>query len=330
MRTEGVSDEIRGILSAMAERTGANGAVFLAFGRNEDSPVVREVIATGECEHWNKLLHQVPPLGFASDYSDPAHEMRRGQWCLQGPAERHENQFCWDDEDFAHIARWRQTPAYVQLYRPQRSTFHLRSILVRAGIVVGWCAFFFEQVRNRRVVKTKLDEIVPTLRSKGFELLQQNRSSWLLIVNESGALIAASHALVSSPDYERLKEIAREGSRRAEDRITRWTSGGFEVAARALSGLFGAMTIVAARQFPELPTDRFLALTEAQRQIACLFAEGLTTNEIAVETQLARSTVKYHLKNIYEVLHVSSQVELVTLMHNRPECESKPWEAVKI
>jgi DNA-binding CsgD family transcriptional regulator len=51
-------------------------------------------------------------------------------------------------------------------------------------------------------------------------------------------------------------------------------------------------------------------LTRRQRQAAILAEMGFTTKEIAVELDLAESTVKFHLNHVYRKLGIGSRAEL--------------------
>lgn len=60
----------------------------------------------------------------------------------------------------------------------------------------------------------------------------------------------------------------------------------------------------------EEDTDELLRLTTRQKTIVELVKQGKTNKEIGAALFVSENTVKYHLKNIYDVLRVSSRVEL--------------------
>lgn len=64
-----------------------------------------------------------------------------------------------------------------------------------------------------------------------------------------------------------------------------------------------------------LPLDR---LSETQRRIAGLTAEGLSNQEIADASFLSVNTVKTHLRNIFRELGIQSRRELQELLPNLP------------
>lgn len=59
---------------------------------------------------------------------------------------------------------------------------------------------------------------------------------------------------------------------------------------------------------PETPDE---ALSEREKQVLVLAAEGLTNREIASRVNLSENTVKYHFKNILEKLHLRNRAQAV-------------------
>lgn len=59
------------------------------------------------------------------------------------------------------------------------------------------------------------------------------------------------------------------------------------------------------------------SLTERERAVLALLAEAQSNREIASALHIGESTVKSHLKNIFEKLHVSSRTEAVTVAVSR-------------
>lgn len=56
------------------------------------------------------------------------------------------------------------------------------------------------------------------------------------------------------------------------------------------------------------------SLTETERIIAALVAEGLTNAQIAERIFISDRTVQWHLTNIYRKLRISSRTQLVRLV----------------
>ena len=57
-----------------------------------------------------------------------------------------------------------------------------------------------------------------------------------------------------------------------------------------------------------------LGLTPAESLVAVLYAQGKSIDEIAVSTGRRRTTIKWHLRHIYDKHHLSRQVELAQLL----------------
>jgi len=55
------------------------------------------------------------------------------------------------------------------------------------------------------------------------------------------------------------------------------------------------------------PTD----LTDREREVLSLLAQGLSTNEIARSLSITSSTVRNHIRNILQKLHVHNRLEAV-------------------
>ncbi len=64
-----------------------------------------------------------------------------------------------------------------------------------------------------------------------------------------------------------------------------------------------------APKFPGLPGDE--PLTGREEEVLGLLAKGMATKEIATALGISFDTVRYHLKHIYEKLHVRSRTEAV-------------------
>ncbi|MDQ3015765.1 MAG: response regulator transcription factor [Bacteroidota bacterium] len=60
------------------------------------------------------------------------------------------------------------------------------------------------------------------------------------------------------------------------------------------------------------PTDANLDLTEREKEILTLLTRGMSYKMIASECQLSIDTVRFHIKKIYEKLHVHSMTEAVS------------------
>jgi DNA-binding NarL/FixJ family response regulator len=91
---------------------------------------------------------------------------------------------------------------------------------------------------------------------------------------------------------------------------------GIRAAARGESPLApkAAREILAARQEPPGPEQR---LTEREREILSLVAEGQPNKVIARRLQIAEKTVKNHLSRIFQVLEVNDRTQAALWVRNR-------------
>ncbi len=69
------------------------------------------------------------------------------------------------------------------------------------------------------------------------------------------------------------------------------------------------------------PSDPLSELTEREREILQLVAEGLTNREIGERLHLAEKTVKHYMTNVLGKLHVRSRVEAALLVARRNMAE---------
>lgn len=71
---------------------------------------------------------------------------------------------------------------------------------------------------------------------------------------------------------------------------------------------FIARKVIGSFQKPAFAGDEFL-LSIREKEVLELLSKGLLYKEIADELDISRETVKKHLKNIYQKLHVQNKVE---------------------
>ena len=68
-------------------------------------------------------------------------------------------------------------------------------------------------------------------------------------------------------------------------------------------------------------------LTERERQVVALVADGMSNREVARELNLMHNTIKKYLFRIFEKLGISSRVELVLYAVNHGDSQHAEWMA---
>lgn len=72
-----------------------------------------------------------------------------------------------------------------------------------------------------------------------------------------------------------------------------------------------ARRVVASFRQPASPSNEIDVLTNREREIVELLCKNYTYKEIAEQLYISRETVKKHIKNIYEKLHVQDKFEAI-------------------
>ena len=85
-----------------------------------------------------------------------------------------------------------------------------------------------------------------------------------------------------------------------------------------------ARMVVETFQKPPAVVEPLVELSQREREILALVAQGLTNKEIAPQLDIGYDTVRAHLRRIYEKLHVRCRAEAVT---KYLQTKSPPGEA---
>ncbi|GGG79610.1 response regulator transcription factor [Paenibacillus radicis (ex Gao et al. 2016)] len=68
------------------------------------------------------------------------------------------------------------------------------------------------------------------------------------------------------------------------------------------------------------PRDEDTPLTPREKELLCLVADGLANRDIAKKLVISEHTVKNHLKNILQKLHLDNRVQLARYAYERGYC----------
>ena len=160
----------------------------------------------------------------------------------------------------------------------------------------------------------------------------------LLDVNMPGGGLNAAETIATS--FPVVKIIMLTGSADEEDVLAALKSGAHAyvlkgVAARELNGILhtvyageGYVTPSLAanllsemraspREQPLTKVDMFDELTERERQILELIAEGTSNKEIGQKLFLTEKTIKHYVTNILQKLHVSNRVQAALIAQQK-------------
>jgi DNA-binding CsgD family transcriptional regulator len=139
----------------------------------------------------------------------------------------------------------------------------------------------------------------------------------------------AAAALVQPPDHQLLWEWAsriRPGNKPVPSQL-RLTSGlvvstharqiedgGTVIAALLLLDPLNASGATPRRRSQHQSATGWASLTDAERSVAGVVADGATNREAAARLYISRHTVDYHLRQIFRKLDITSRVELARLV----------------
>jgi len=85
-----------------------------------------------------------------------------------------------------------------------------------------------------------------------------------------------------------------------------------------ISSTIAQRVLTAFRKF--IPNDLHESpLSEREQEVLSLLAEGYRNKEVADKLQITNSTVKSHIYNIYQKLHVTSKVEAINKFRPKPK-----------
>ena len=74
---------------------------------------------------------------------------------------------------------------------------------------------------------------------------------------------------------------------------------------------------------PPIKTGETVTLTRRQNEVLELTAQGMSNKEIAQSLHITEATVKYHVSQILERLHLKSRYQLAQYAHQRGDVPSQ-------
>ena len=132
-------------------------------------------------------------------------------------------------------------------------------------------------------------------------------------VEAARCMIVAGRSLAQAGERARAITVLEW----AEDRLT--AAGAFGFLDQAQKELRRLGRRVARRSGPVRPEEGLRALTERERELAVLVAQGRTNRQIAASAYLSEKTVERHLSNIFAKLGISGRAGLAAMVASDPD-----------
>lgn len=279
-------------LDGLSERVGP--LHLRALGQSEGQVVIER--EWGEATASNKL-----PPGWALGCGDIAQNRRQNRWCAFCPQTHHTNQLAPIDRDLtrsystagyhAFLCDHEQILGHIVTHDTPPHVRGSRELLTEVRrVLVSW--------HDR---KARHEEVAHVLLTASGRLL-----SW-----SEGArtLLGAS-----------WEETAQKMRDRIDDpSLPPLIVGGYVARWSPMSRGQRTAHLVSFSRPEPLEIDWSHALRPQQLAIAKLVTTGLDNPQIAHELGISRNTIKYHLKQIYARLRVSSRTELAELLDQDAE-----------
>ena len=159
--------------------------------------------------------------------------------------------------------------------------------------------------------------------------LEKNENKIMLMLDET-SVVAIDDILSTLQGYKELKVLVFHNRPKVQHAITLINQGisGYENSYIAKENLlkmfdgvdkgnrwfFSDLTHFIINQYVDVQTkdepDFLEKLTQKEKEIAIMIADGLTNKEIAIKEMIAISTVKGHISHIFEKVGVSDRVTL--------------------
>jgi DNA-binding NarL/FixJ family response regulator len=84
------------------------------------------------------------------------------------------------------------------------------------------------------------------------------------------------------------------------------------------------LVVEAFHKRPSQPSEE-QELSHREEEVLMLIAKGLTNKEIADQLNLTTNTIRAHVRNIYDKLHVQRRIEAINKFQQRSDSDAKNW-----
>lgn len=229
------------------------------------------------------------------------------------------------------------TRIYRRCYEPAGIHDQLRLVVYHEGWFVGWIGAL--RARGEPpFTRTDLRRVRPLADALSDAMIAAERTERAGTPEEGSDLVLCPDGAI---------ELASEGSRSllerrgARDQLRAWVRrvdagapgnapiiSGYRMRWTRLHGASDVRYLVNLEPVAPLRLHPSFALSRAQRGIAMVAAQGATVSEIAATRDLAESTVRTHLRQVYERLGVSTRAELAHALSDMPRETREHAEAL--
>lgn len=304
-------------LEALCELTQSAGALWYQFGLLAGEPVPVRWQLRGADE---VLMRPRVEQRIGWPHADP-----------RVPAERWNRSFVTLRQVMDVETELWPSQLYRQCHEPAGVHDVLRLVVYHDGCFLGWIGALrgrgearFSRADVRRVAPLAASLADALVRAEHIERPASDEGGGDLVVTCDGAVELASSA---------ARELLGSAERRAGLRA--WVGEldgggaapeilfGHRVRSARLSGPDGPRYLLHLEPTPRLRLHPSYVLSRAQREVGTLAAAGATATEIADMIDVAPSTVKTHLRQVYVRLHVASRAELALALDDLPRAAAR-------
>lgn len=219
---------------------------------------------------------------------------------------------------------------YERVWRPARLRDQLRMVVYHRGEHVAWIGAFrtaeeppFGNADRRRLAPIAAALADALITARGVERCGTAEEGCDLLLSNAGEVLFASEAgrrwLTQYPKSS--AELCVWAGHVAKGEPAPEHLSGWRARWTRVSGQAGSRILVHLEPPRPVLVHPSFVLSRTQRELAELAALGASSSEIAAMRGLAPSTVKSHLKQVYELLEIASRSELTRLFADLPsEC----------
>ncbi|MEZ4372340.1 MAG: helix-turn-helix transcriptional regulator [Polyangiaceae bacterium] len=318
----------RSALQALMGATDADIGLFYRAVQRPDGPAVIDSLCVGSAQ-LTHLMHNYqlagPPAGAACDASSEALDARRKGWSLERPPESARNKFQSLYADYRSRDAFAELAVYRELYGPLEIIDQLRLLTYEGSQFVGWIGV----LRRRGAAEfsrrdlSHANRLAPAIQAQlckavAISQLGDSETGQHAIFSSSGKLEYCSHELAGWFNSSRAALFKQMVERVVTAGVATHELDGVRIDWARLDPPSGSPCYLARlSHYPALQRTT-LRLTATEHAIATEAARGDRVREIAERHAISENTVKFHLRNAYSKLGVSTRIQLARALDLSP------------